>query len=100
MSHAEGGDDVVNELAGRTKGFSGADLMNVCREAGMIALRDRHREKKKMQNGDAVGGGGGEGRGVGGGGGGGVDEARVTREQLMRALECVRGKSLGLSNPV
>ncbi len=34
----------LNELSARTEGYSGADLENICREAGMAALRERLEE--------------------------------------------------------
>jgi transitional endoplasmic reticulum ATPase len=41
----------VNKLASKTKGYVGADIEGVCREAGMIALReDMNAEKVKMEH--------------------------------------------------
>jgi len=35
----------LQELAGKTEGFSGADLENLCREAAMVSLRENLESK-------------------------------------------------------
>jgi transitional endoplasmic reticulum ATPase len=41
--------DRLNELSTRTEGYSGADLENICREAGMAALRERMEEFEHVE---------------------------------------------------
>ncbi len=43
-------DDVnIKELASKTEGYTGADIENLCRESGMMAIRDRS-DKVKMEH--------------------------------------------------
>ncbi len=43
------GDIDLKELANKTKNYTGADIENLCREAGMMAIRDRS-DKIKMEH--------------------------------------------------
>jgi len=38
--HSEVDSAFIEQLAQSTDGFSGADLVNLCREAGLLCLRD------------------------------------------------------------
>jgi len=40
----------LKKIAQNTEGYSGADLENVCREAGMEAIREKMNELEKIEN--------------------------------------------------
>lgn len=40
----------MNEIVKRTKGFSGADITNVCREAAYMPMRRKLKEGGGFQN--------------------------------------------------